>query len=41
MGGVVLKCDYIISTPCTDNIKVVSDALSAIPEGCAMELVMS
>jgi hypothetical protein len=31
----------MISTPCKDKFKVVSDALRAISKGCAMELVMS
>lgn len=40
-GGIVLPCNYIISTPCKDDFKVIADALNAIPEGEAMELVMS
>jgi hypothetical protein len=38
--GVVLLRDFIFSTPCKDDSKVVSDALSAIPDGCAIERVM-
>ncbi|WAR18261.1 hypothetical protein MAR_000099 [Mya arenaria] len=40
-GGVVLPCNYIISTSCEDDFKVLSDALNAIREGASMELVMS
>ncbi|KAH3866235.1 hypothetical protein DPMN_029294 [Dreissena polymorpha] len=39
-GGVVLPCDYIISTPCKDDFDVISGALNSFPEGSAMELVM-
>ncbi|KAH3748635.1 hypothetical protein DPMN_183082 [Dreissena polymorpha] len=39
-GGLVLPCDYVISTPCKDDHKIITDTLNHIPEGSAMELLM-
>ena len=40
-GGVVLPCNYIISTPCRDDFKIIAEALHGLSEGSAMELVKS
>ncbi|KAH3828423.1 hypothetical protein DPMN_130384 [Dreissena polymorpha] len=39
-GGVVLPCDYIISTPYKDDHTIITDTLNHIPEGSVMELLM-